>query len=699
VRESLKRSLGRVRARRFHPQLSDEGFLRALEGGFSTPQDFLAALEGGPRPRFFPDSGERVEVVESVRALCPHAESLTVAAAQRACDHVFDLLGSGPTQLGEPMDWHVDFKTGHRFDSHKYHRDIHPAPYPGGYDVKVPWELSRCQHFVWLGQAYWFTDQEKYAVEFVEQVEDWIAHNPWPWGVNWACTMDVAIRVVNWLWGYHLFRDSPSLTDEFKLNFYKSLLVHGRHIFGNLEDGWLFNGNHYLSDLVGLVYLGLLCPEFREARRWREFALRELEKEAFNQVFQDGVGFEASTAYHRLATELFLSATVLAQLNGHTFSSRYLHRLEKMVEFVMYVTKPNGTAPLLGDNDNGRLHRLKVWDPPEREWVDFRYLLAVGALLFQRADFARAAGDQWEEALWLFGTRARPYGERPDGAGGARPQLGSRAFPDAGWYVLRHQDLYLILDAGSNGQNGMGGHAHNDTLSFELATCGQSWVVDPGTFVYTADHEARNEWRSTALHSTIRVDGEEINRLPLTDLWRLEDRAFPKVNAWRSEESFDLLDVEHRGYARLEPSIVHRRQVFFRKTVPELWVVRDVLTGEGQHLFELFVQMGEVKTHLVAPGVVGMSATRAPRRRFVVVPMGSSALRWSFRESWRAPGYGSKVPSQTLCYEKVAVAPTEFVTVFYPLPKGETFVQAVDRASEVAFPVWQMLAESSREEL
>jgi hypothetical protein len=364
---------------------------------------FLDHLTIREEPLFFLEPTCRHEFVDAMCEVCPEAESLIIAAADRVCDHVFDLLGSGPTHLGEQIDWHVDFKTGHRFDPDKYYADVRPAPYPGGYDIKVPWELSRCQHFAWLGQAYWFTEDEKYAQEFVDQILDWIEKNPPQFGVSWACTMDVAIRAVNWLWGYYFFKDSPSLDDDFLLAFFKSLLGHGRHIFSNLENQGDFTGNHYLSNLVGLIYLGILCPEFKEARRWREFGLRELEKEMFKQVYPDGVDFEASTSYHRLVTEMFLSAVILARLNGHEFSQPFMERLEKMVEFVMYITKPDGTVPLIGDNDNGRLHRLKVWDPPEREWVDFRYLLAIGTVLFEREDFALAAGDQWVEAICLLG--------------------------------------------------------------------------------------------------------------------------------------------------------------------------------------------------------------------------------------------------------------------------------------------------------
>jgi len=397
--------MDQLRARLVGTGISDADFLQALDCRFSTPRAFLDHMAVRQAPRFFLDTDRCQGLVSAIRDCCPEVEALTIAAADRVCEHTFDLLGSGPVHLGERIDWHIDFKTGHRWDPQRYYADIRPAPYPGGYDIKVPWELSRCQHFVRLGQAYWFTRDNKYAREFVSQVESWIDSNPWPFGANWASTMDVSIRVVNWLWGYHFFKDSPNLTDEFLPHFYRSLLIHGRHIISNLEKRNGLGTNHYLSNLVGLIYLGILCPEFKEAEKWREFGLGALWREIFEQVYEDGVNFEASTPYHRLATELFLSPIILCQLNDIFVPVEVMARLEKMLEFVMYYTKPDGIAPIIGDADNGRLHRLAIWAESVREWQDHRYLLAIGAFLFRRTDFAQAAGDQWQEAIWLLGNR------------------------------------------------------------------------------------------------------------------------------------------------------------------------------------------------------------------------------------------------------------------------------------------------------
>ena len=134
-----------------------------------------------------------------------------------------------------------------------------------------------------------------------------------------------------------------------------------------------------------------------EASGWLEFGLRELWQEMFKQVYPDGVNFEDLIAYHRLATELVLSVIILCKLNNILVPNNVMSLVEKMLGFVMCYTKPDGSVPMIGDADNGRLHRLKVWANQEKEWIDHRYLLAIGAVLYRRDDFAQLAGNQWRK--------------------------------------------------------------------------------------------------------------------------------------------------------------------------------------------------------------------------------------------------------------------------------------------------------------
>ena len=106
--------------------------------------------------------------------------------------------------------------------------------------------------------------------------------------------------------------------------------------------------------MCGLACLGLCCPELPEADRWQREGLKALEQEMQRQVLPDGFFFESSTSYHRLAVELFLDPALLARGCDHDMSSAYWRRLEQMLAVIMYITRPDGCVPQIGDNDDGR---------------------------------------------------------------------------------------------------------------------------------------------------------------------------------------------------------------------------------------------------------------------------------------------------------------------------------------------------------
>src|SRR5439155_7202590 len=134
------------------------------------------------------------------------------ADADRSLRHEFDLLGSGSVELGDRIPWLTDFKTRKTWPI-QYCRQIEYNELDRPTDVKVPWELSRCQHFARLGQAYWLTGDDRYAAEFAAEVTDWIASNPYAHGVNWACAMDVALRAVSWIGGFAYMGEAPACRD------------------------------------------------------------------------------------------------------------------------------------------------------------------------------------------------------------------------------------------------------------------------------------------------------------------------------------------------------------------------------------------------------------------------------------------------------------------------------------------------------
>ncbi len=576
----------------------------------------------------------------------PGAVEQKCAAANTISKHSFDFLGTGPSDWGHPIDWHRDVKSDHRWPEHFYGNFQGDVASGAGVDVKVPWELSRCHHLVVLAQAWYLTRQEQFATECFAQWESWLAANPWGYGVNWTSTLEVAIRAVNWLWAFGLLAGAPGWSPVRRTKLASSLGRHGRHIEHNLEvgmrNGKVVVGNHYLGNVCGLACLGLLCPELPDARRWRQVGCRALEQEMRRQVLPDGFFFESSTSYHRLAIEFFLIPALLTSRAGEAMSAQYLERLESMLDIILYTTRPDGSVPQIGDNDDGRLLILSGY--PDWPRHDHRYLLALGAAIFQRDDFKVAAGSFVEELFWLLGKEAV---EKFDALQIEHKCPESRDFPAGGLYVIRSQDGrdYALVRAGSPTPTAPTAHAHNDLLSLELWIAGEPVCIDPGTYCYTSDVEERNRFRSTAAHNTVMVDGQEINRIPPDEPFRLDWDAQVKLLEWSVGEREVRLVAEHDGYCNLHASPRHRRTVSFN---PEsrAWKIEDSVTTLLEDTVDFTVRFhSPIPVHVVSESDTSFTSNIGSVR---LEGQADAQLIISVEESRYAIQYGKVVPRYTL---------------------------------------------------
>jgi hypothetical protein len=185
-----------------------------------------------------------------------------------------------------------------------------------------------------------------------------------------------------------------------------------------------------------------------------------------------------------------------------------------------------------------------------------------------------------EELLWALGEEAfQTFQSLP----GLSP-VESRAFADAGVYILRDDDLYLLFNASGCGLHGRGSHGHNDALSIEVSAGGSAFIVDPSSYVYTADLQNRHLFRSTAYHSTVQVDGVEQNITNEAMPFVIGDEAQPRVVKWETKAEFDYIVAEHDGYRRLAQPVTHRRSIRFEKSA-RYWLIEDSFFGEGAHDF------------------------------------------------------------------------------------------------------------------
>ncbi len=346
--------------------------------------DLLQHFRERSSPSFLPGFAEIETTAKLQRSLFPDDTERVIAAARQITDeHRWPLLGFGDQEFGTPINWHRDPLSG-RIWPLDYHADIR-LWHNDGSDIRVLWELNRLGHLITLGRAYALTAEEEFAVEFFAQVESWREQNPVGRGATWSCAMEVALRAMNLLAAFYLFRDSRNLTEARLLTLLTMLEQHGAHIRRNLEFSHVATSNHYLSDVAGLLWLGIMLPELAHARGWRDWALAELLSEMDKQILADGADHEGSTAYHCFVLELFLYSFILCRANKTEIADKYWRKLEAMLVYLRGIIRPDGCAPLVGDADGGQVLPIVP-----RSANDHAHLLALGAAIFKNSQFKLA---------------------------------------------------------------------------------------------------------------------------------------------------------------------------------------------------------------------------------------------------------------------------------------------------------------------
>lgn len=471
-----------------------------------------------------------------------------------------------------PIDWQRDHKSGYTWSTKTWYKPAQVAEKVGG-DIKMPWELSRLQHLVRLPILYEQLTEDREAIkeEYSNQLLDFIAQNPIRWGVNYMCTMDVGIRVANIAMSYSLFKASDvDFSNEFESILCNFIFQNCDFIYRNLEKSTIFNSNHYFSDLTGLLFGAALLHECGSRSKWLEFAIKEIDKEISKQFNKEGSNKEGSVAYHRLTTELALYSIAVIEClhskeNYPAISDESKIIVYKACDFINTLTRPDGLFSSVGDNDAGVLFRFSytgklikpnvakekyhnLRDYVEESGDEYYYdenlctpqaLVSAGRGFYGKTrikkytfeyDLLKQFKDEKKQVLQCVEPEfiEKQYseleykkenvfelGKRID-----LKKLNFKMYKQFGIAVYRDDDFYLSVAFTDNGQNGLAGHSHNDKLSLELISDGKIILEDPGTYVYTANVNERNKFRSVTAHNTADV-GIEQNKYINT--FRMED--------------------------------------------------------------------------------------------------------------------------------------------------------------------------------
>jgi hypothetical protein len=588
--------------------------------------------------RFFFRHDEVPRILALLRERMPDQTASILERAEKICRHRFDLLGYRDLDYGKDIDWHSDRVHGKRAPLDPWYK-IPYLDFNAVGDAKVTWELNRHQHLVTLAKAYRLTDDRRFAAELIDQRQHWQRANPYPRGINWTSSLEVAMRSLSWLWVYYFLEGTPAMTPEIREQWLRAMSLSGRHIERYLSTYFSPN-THLLGEAVALFFIGTICPELPSASRWKQRGWDILLRESARQVRADGFYFEQSTYYHVYALDFLLHARVLASLNAMPFPVEYDRRLEQMLDALMVLCRA-GVPSRWGDDDGGR-----VFDPQRNRAEHLSDPFSTGAVLFGRGDFKWFAGNPREEALWLFGEKGLAEFDHIEAK---EPAMHSVALSNTGLYVMSCDEgkMQAVIDAGPQGAHSAG-HGHADALSLTLHAGGRELLGDPGTYEYVGPGNDRDLFRGTAAHNTLQLDGR--NQSEPNGPFGWERLVQSKAETWITGQTFDLFVGSHDGYSQPDNPLVHRRWVFFRK--PKFWLVRDQMHGNGEHRLALHWHLHpelSLETNTIA--------------LFAPHGQGSRSVE---RGPWSS-AYGMKDLATTIRFTAISTLPAEFATLLMPV--------------------------------
>jgi hypothetical protein len=612
------------------------------KGGYSSAQALFDYVDSQD---WIFSSSDIENICHLLRKNYPEFVIETLGNAEHVCENCFDVLGSGSTYLGAKINWHLDFKSGRTWKRDLY-RNVPLIFWGDNSDVKVPWEISRFQYLTSLALAYRLSNLNKYHHKFITLIEDWIFENPCPYGINWASAMEISIRALNWLAAYELF-DSESFSTDFKSKFFHVLYKHGYLIRQHLTNCPLeMNNNHYIIDLTGLLVVGRLFFNLEDGRLWHEFARKELEKELFNQVSPDGTCYESSLNYQIMMLDTYLFVYNFERRFGCGFQDEWKARIMQSCAALYSLSKNDNTVPNFGDSGSDRL--FKIVKRHERDTRDILDLASVAIGL--KGYCAEKVSPVPELLLWCGENGFRQYFDRLISE---RKKKRSMFFEDSGLAVMRDKRSYLGFFANAATELVFAGHKHNDLLSIEFSYGDENFIVDSGTYVYTGDSSCRNYFRKTASHSTLEVDGQEINRFLPKILFSVRKDAEINDITWDSNPEFDSISASHSGYMRLDSPVMTRRSIQFDKA-GSVYLIKDEFLGSGNHLFSGNIILNQNITAGIIDNQIVLKSDSGQMAMIVMV-----SGKWHLEKipHYISRSYGEKLESWKIHYSLIDQAP------------------------------------------
>lgn len=588
------------------------------------------------------------KLVESARiahSCYPNLVSGTIKRALEITRNQITLFGHYQYTFPKNLpDWHFDPDTGHTHPLIHWSRIKLINSKTQG-NKKFVWELNRHQYFLVLGQAYLLTRDEKFANVFLEHLADWIENNPPKIGVNWASSLEIAFRSISWIWAIAYFRDCLAKNHALFRKMLNALFINGLHIERYLSTYHSPN-THLTGEALGLCYLGHFFSDSEKGSSWLAKGTDILNKALSFQVLDDGGYCEQSTHYHRYTTDFYTDFILMHQRRDSSVNDSIRLKVERLHEFIMYTTQPDGLTPLIGDDDGGQL-----FDFDFRPVADFRPTLSVGAVLFGRPDMKHVAQTLSARILWLLGPDGVEAFERLENR---VPSARTVFFESSGYSVTRSDwgpdGRFLLVDCGYHGFL-KGGHAHADALSFVYSEGIDPIFVESGTFTYSVDDDCRDLLRSPEAHNTAVIEGYPFAIPDGPFSWKHFSNPY-LVNYHATDDGIYICGTID---AVSPESAAYERSVSFQHA--GLLIISDVLTRKGSFKFaQHFILSPQLHAKIDNNRILIFRKNEPGRilgtlEAEIANTDGNATGDWQLERFSVSPGFAQLVPSTRLSFK------------------------------------------------
>jgi len=534
-------------------------------------------------------------------------------------------------------------------------------------DVRINWELNRFQFLIDLGKAYFITEDEKYVEKFVELIESWIIQNPFGYGINWLHSQETAIRMVSWIWGYFFFKKSKILSENFKKKFLFSLYQHAYFTYYDLSIAYITH-NHLISELAGLLIFSILFEDFPKCSNWRKKSKRTLEKQILKQFWQNGPSGETSTNYHLFSLDSIIECDILLKKNNDSFSNSVIERIEKIFEYAMYMIKPDGAIPLIGDNDSGRAIKLSSYTNNDK-----RHYLSIGSARFNNSEFKYVARKFYEEAFWLLGSKNYRHFETLIEK---EPTKKIRFYPEIGILYARSDwndeaEYFIFRSGAAKLKKGVSfGRSHSDYLSFLYSFKKTDFFIDPGVFTYSGGDKYRFYFRSSKAHNSIIVDN--LNFFPINkSRFGLQEIALSEITDYR--DANDKVFIGAKCSPLENKNIIIQRKVLFK--CGKFIVICDKLSEKensknDKHNIETLFQIPADIEHMISKDKNLNIVLQKDDVKVFLYPVVNkrydlNIIQGSYEpfEGWMAPRYNKMLPAKIACFNFQENFPATFIFI------------------------------------